>query len=82
MGNIKNLKGEKMSRMKAVWFEIKTAALARTTSEIRQSILAIGGAPAETLAPEMHLVRVGLIEAYAEREGTAAADNLMDELGM
>ena len=62
------------------WQKVKAAALTRPTHEIKAAIEYIGGGPVGELPNNVKVARAGLIEAYVEREGAAAADALRDDV--
>jgi hypothetical protein len=57
-----------------------TASIATlTTDQILAALAEIGGAQVDT---ETRMVRAFMIEELINREGQAAGDNLMDEMGL
>ncbi|MEA3641283.1 MAG: hypothetical protein VBE63_15265 [Lamprobacter sp.] len=59
--------------------QLREKIRAMTTSQIQESVNAIGGGKAST---EETMVRAALIDVYEERKGEKAADALMQSLGM
>ena len=62
--------------------QIKYAANDVGTRTILDSIRQIGGGTPVGINRHRRVVRAALIEVIAEREGVAAADAIMDEIGM
>ena len=62
--------------------QIKFAADDVDTRTILESIRQIGGGTPVGINRDSRVVRAGLIEVIAEREGVDAADAIMDEIGM
>jgi len=62
--------------------QIKHAANDVGTRTILDSIRQIGGGTLDGMNRDSRVVRAALVEVIAEREGVAAADAIMDEIGM